>query len=225
VCELNATEQGYAETMLGTSGATGGRAQALTMEMGTDSGFHPFGPQESATGVFTVSVSGNHTGKLPAPFNQYKTALTIVKTSAAFPAYTYGASNDDGDALTIGTVTGLRWPVNWANAMNSWGFTNTIKQNGAAGYIDRGTSADKYSTSLVLIQEENKMAEVADYLIGTARGGSFTITTSGMTPFGKQKSDGVYTVRLAQGDLEFTHMANNMWQTTLDLSYISGPAA
>lgn len=223
VCELNAAETGYLEGMLGTVGTSYGRAQNLTMEMASDSGFHPFGPQESNIGALTVSVSGQHSGRLPTPMGYYKTTLNIVKTSAAFPAYSYGASDDDGD-FTIGTVTGCRYPINWCNPSIVYGFTNTILQDGDAEYVDRGTGADAFRTSLVLVQSENKMAEIADYLIGTARAANFTIETpAGMNPFGHSKTDGTYTVRLAQSDLEFTHMAPNQWQLTIDLSYISGP--
>jgi len=209
--------------MLGSVGTSYGRAQTLTLEMADDSGFHPFGPQESNIGPFEVSVVGAQTGQQPAPFQYYKWSLTITKTSAALPAYTLPSEVSDGD-LQIGTVTGLRYPINWCNAQIDYRVSTTLTQDGTAHYVDRGAAADQYKTSLVLAQSENKMAALMEYIVGTARASAFTIVShTGTYPFGYAKGDGTFSVSLAQSEIDLTHVHPNVWQTTIDLAYNSTP--
>lgn len=223
VFELNATEHAVMASMYNTVGSSYGRAQDLSVEMANDSGFHPFGPNESNIGAFNVSVIAQQTGQLPIPYKGYKWTLTLTQDSTALPDYSLPTEVSDG-GFEVGTVTGLRFPMNWCNPLIDYRYSTAITQDGDAEYVDRGTTADKYTTSLVLVQSENKMAALAEYIVGTARAAQFNIVSpAGTYPFGYSKGDGTFAVKLAQSALEMQHIAPNQWQTTIDLSYISGP--
>jgi len=100
----------------------------------------------------------------------------------------------------------------------------TQEEDASAQYVDRGAGGDYYRSTLAMAQNHSKAAAIMDYITGTARSAAFSITTpSGHYPFSREKTDGTFSVRIAQPIITLTNQRHNEWLFDLTLAYISGP--
>lgn len=223
-CELllTATEMNTLNDFISGSGVTKGRAQELTMRMNDTSGLFPFAPDKGDEGNFTTAIEIENTGMVLSPYKYFKCNLNVINTGA-WPSYSLPSEFTEGQ-LTIGTITGNRFPPDGFKASNSYGYNITVEQDSSVQFIDKGSGADKYITEFTMISNESKTAKVIEYLTGTARAGAFNITTqSGYYPFGRDKGDGTFSVRLIRDVIVIEHIGHEQFSYNLSLSYISGP--
>lgn len=224
--ELTAEQTSTLTAFLITTGATYGRAVELTLEMASDVRFFPFGPDQTPVGGFDVSVvlqPDQRFGDMPLGYGIIH--AVIYKSDGAWPAYSLPTEVSEG-GMTVGTVSGLRFPQEWFSPAVTYGYDVAHTQGAETLFVDRGSGRDAYETACKLTLNESKAAALINYLTGTARGSTFSLVTpAGSYAFGVDKADdGTYTVRLITGDLELVHEQYNMFTLPLNLSYESGPA-
>jgi len=221
---LDKTDQLTFNNFMNTVGVDNGRAQDLKLDMITDSGFFPFGPDKGDKGTFTVSFrTANKPGIGSGPYKFFPDEIIMVNV-AAYPAYSLPSEIGQGN-LTIGTITGNRFPPDWFEANTRYAAHHTILQGQTAKYIDQGVNGDSYSNAFEMVSNESKAAAVIDELTQTNRGGTFNLTVPADSfAFGRDKSDsGTYVVQMLSEEIEITHETFNRFRYGLNLNYVSGP--
>lgn len=222
---LDATDTQELLDFLRTDGIQDGRGKKLVMTLGSDSGFHPFGPDKSNTGDFTVVVDvldvSGAVGHQPWLYHKVSLHITNVAT---YPTYSLPSEITEG-LLSIGTVTLCRFPEQFFSPNLRYAYTNTIEANSTERIVDRGSSGDSYTTSAEFLMNESKAAAVIDYLTSTARAGTWSLgTTTNFYPFGRDLGTGTFIVRLINSTITMVCESYNRWRFTLDLGYEAGPA-
>jgi len=221
---LNIADQLTFNDFLRTVGADNGRAQDLKLDMITDSGFFPLGPDKGDKGTFTVSFRAtNKPGIGSGPYKHFPDQITMVNV-AAYPAYSLPSEIGQGN-LTIGTISGNRFPPDWFEANTRYSAHHTILQGQTANYVDQGVGADSYSNRFEMVSNHSKAAAVIDDLVTTQRGGTFNlIVPADSFAYGRDKSSsGTYVVQMLDEEIEITHETFNRFRYGLNLNYVSGP--
>ena len=187
--------------------STKGRARNVVISMyAGGSGFRPFGPDQSDKGPFTVTMEVlEEPAAMARPYKCFavKLLLTNVGAYPAFipPTATEGAASP----VTIGSVTGVRYPAGWFAAKLSTAQAALSTPGATAYWRDRGPGADRYETSATFKLSIGKAAAVINQLVSTTRAASFTLAVpAGSLPFGASKSS-PHTVMLAQDAIKMTH--------------------
>ena len=220
---LTAADQQTLNNFLNVTATTSGRAKDLTLDLITDSGFFPFGPDKGDKGPFTVTFQIlSSPGIGPTPYKHFRNQVKMVNTGA-FPAYTLPSEVGEG-GLTIGTITNNRFPIGWFDSDTNYRYDVQVVEGSDSQYIDRGESADNFRTSGELVSNESKAAAVIKHLTQTVRNGTFTL--AGGTDFfifGRDKgSSGTYTVRLLNEIIEIVHELHDRFRYSLRFGHISG---
>jgi len=221
---LNIADQLTFNDFMRTVGADNGRAQNLKLDMITDSGFFPFGPDKGDKGTFTVSFrTVNKPGIGSGPYKHFPDEIVMVNI-AAYPAYSLPSQIGQGN-LTIGTITGNRFPPDWFEANTRYAAHHAILQGQTAEYIDQGVGADSYSNRFEMVSNHSKAAAVIDEMTATNRGSTFNLVVPADSfAFGRDKSDsGTYVVQMLDNEIEITHETFNRFRYGLNLNYVSGP--
>lgn len=206
---------------------TEGRARNLILELSTSSGFFPFGADLGDTGNFNVSIEFLTVGSIGmAPFRHFKN--TVRFTMFGTPT-SYSIPTDETlvGPVTIGDVSNLRFPDLWFNAQQGIGSKTTIMNGGTAIFVNRGGSADSFSTEFELRMRNARAARLLKYITSYGRAEAFSamplITPTGCFPFGRGKATGgTFSVRLIQDTLSIKHVGFQQFNMTLNLAYISG---
>ena len=204
--------------------ATKGRGVDATLEMTTNSGFHPFGPDKGDAGPFTVAIEmDQHASVGESPWLHFPLTLRMTNTGA-YPAYTAPDEVTEG-GMTIGTITGNRFPPEWFKVDGRYGCFVALTQNATAYYMDKGTGADWYRVKANMVSNESKAAAVLAYLTGTSRATSLALVCADNSyAFGYDNGDsGTYSTRMIQDTIEIKHNRYNEFEYGLTLEYISGP--
>ncbi len=203
---------------------TKGRAYDLTLQMDTDSGFFPFGPDKGDVGDFDVAfIIRKQKGIGDSPFLYFKVDVEILHTGS-YPAYVLPSQVKDGN-FTFGTVTENRFPPAYFEPDNKYQYDATSLQGGTVEWMDRSEEADWYETSFTMISNESKCAAIMAYITATARTNNFTtVAPANMYMFGRDKGNGTFTVQLIQENIIITHSEYNHFSYKLKLNYVSGPA-
>jgi hypothetical protein len=219
---LSATEMALFTTWY--KAAASGRGVDATLEMTTNSGFHPFGPDKGDAGPFTVAIEmDQHASVGEAPWLHFPLTLRMTNTGS-WPAYKAPDEVPEG-GLTIGTVTANRFPPGWYKVDGRYGAFVALTQSAVSYYMDKGTGADWFRTKAGMVSNESKAARVIAYLTGTSRATALALVCGANSyPFGVDKEDdGTYSVRMIQDTIEITHKRYNEFEYDLTLEYISGP--
>lgn len=221
---LTATELNNLNTFI--RDAAKGRAKDLRLYLKSGSGFFPFGPDKGDgwddSNYFTTAVSIRDRGRQESPSDLFLVEF-VFRNTGAFPAYSIPAEVSEGN-FTIGTITNNRFPPGNFKPKDSIKYDVGIEENSSSQYIDRGANADSYSTQFAMVSNETKCAKVIEYLAATARGAAFNIVSpSGFYPFGRNKSDGTFSVKLLKNRIEIEHSNYNEFHYDLELAYVSGP--
>lgn len=217
--ELDATEQAY---LIGYINNTMRASAAVEMVLPADSGFHPFCPDKGDAGTFTVALEHlNSKGIGEAPYLYFHTDLRITN-QGAYPAYSLPTEYAEG-SLTIGSVSGIRFPENWFEPETEYAICSSTGRGGTVSFLDRGSYGDGYNTRFTLVSNESKMAKLIEYLSGTARAASFQIiTSSNYYAFNYEKgSSNTYNVKLVQDSLVVANNGYNEFSVDINLNWIS----
>lgn len=199
-------------------------ARGGDLRMDLDStGFQPFGPDKGDWGAFTVSASiRRQSGIQDEPWKYFQTDLRIVNLSS-YPAYTAPAQVAEG-AVTIGTVSSLRYPPPLAQAHTEYAIDTQISEGSKGYYVNRTSARDHYATDLPMVCGRGKAAALVSHITNTVRAATFSvIAPDNNYLFGNDKNgNGAYVVRLTDGTLEVCHEMPDQYSVNIPLEYISG---
>lgn len=213
--------------------SSGVRGQVITMELPTNSGFFPFGPDKGDAGLFTVIVeivAFPTFGDVPFRYFKSRIKITTVSTTrgvpVSYPSYSLPAVVSEG-GFTIGTVAGNRYPTSaFDNKGSEYGDFKTVTEGNIAYPVDRSQNADTWEAKFQMISNQPNAAAVIKYLSGTARGNAFSIAgdpDGNYYIFGKDKASvGAFTVKLTQESIEIIHENYDRFSYNLNLVYVSG---
>ena len=198
-----------------------GRGQELTLSLGSNSGFYPFGPDKGDSGDFTVRLlKADPTGQLLSPWKMWRIPAVMALVSA--PSYALPAEQSDG-SVTVGTVSGVRYPQGGYSIREEYGVKTTFTLGSDAYVYDFGTSADTCETEAIFELNQTKAAALLNYLTVTGRGNDISlVAASGQYPFGYLKGDSTtFTTRLLTSEIAMEHVGPDQFVTTLGFGYIS----
>jgi len=221
VLDLNSSQALTLNNWLRIPGINNMRSTTGILEFATDSGCFPFGPDKSPEGPYTVAVNmtGN-AGVQESPFQYFRETLNIINTGV-FPSYILPTEIDNG-TITVGTVNNLRFPPNWFKPRNKYAYSTVIEEDSSAQFVNKGIVADNYFSSIEFVLNESKAAALIKYLTQTVRSNAFTIITqNGQYPFGREKGDGTFNVKLASNEIDIVHERYNRFRINLFVNYIS----
>jgi len=197
----------------------GGRVNTFTGTIDADSGLYWFGPDLYGEGVFTLDeVNNGRSARLLRPHNRYEFSGEFLMVSAS--SYTPPSITPMG-STTIGTVTGVHFIYN-IEPMYNKGWRTDVSLGGGAVEFDTG-SENKYTDIRFSVDVNQSIASnLVYYLVNTARGNSFNITTeTGTYLFGAENgSSGTYTVQLKNNIIEVTHGSPDRFKITLDVHLV-----
>jgi hypothetical protein len=200
-----------------------GRGNDLNLNLGTNSGFCPFGPDLGDSGIFVVRcLEYDVGGQLHRPWKWFEPKITLQYISGPTPSYTVVDNNKDGN-LQLGTVSYIRYPQDGYKVESNYSIVNIVTNNGSVNEIDLGPTADTYTTEINISASKLKMAAIVKYLVTTGRGNNFNIITQANNyPFGIDKSaDGTFTVKLLNPDLKIKHSGYDKYYLNLKVQFIS----
>lgn len=141
-----------------------GRGKLLTLKLGSNSGFYPFGVDRGDSGDFQIVLIDI---KLPASQGHPADLFTVTASFlfvGSFPAYTIPDPITEG-GLQIGTVSGLRYPENMHGQNIAYGVSVAETENYSAYTNDKGNS-DVYEATLSLDLLGANMARLISFLSG-----------------------------------------------------------
>lgn len=195
------------------------QADEVEMYIDNTSGFFPFGPDVGNNGTFFVAISKpRFVGIGSRPYKFFRTSMELTNTGP-YPSYSIPSEIRDG-SWTFGTVSQCRFPVGWYRPDPNIMYDMSIGRNATADFVDRGTTADSYTTKFKMVSNPTKTAKIVEYLTGTARSDPFTITTpNGVYPFGYSKgTGGSFYARLAQKRIEIKHTSFQTFEFDLSIT-------
>ena len=200
---LNATDT---NTLLGIFDTLSkGRGQSFNLNLGTNSGFYPFGPDLGDSGIFQCRILNVNTQPvLEEPWLWFKTQATMVMETS--PSYSLPTEIDEGD-ITIGTVSGLRFPPNMPQSENSFGYTTQLTYTGVPYTVDKTINSDSDTTTLDMVCNQSKAAALIDHMVGTVRDANLNITDNANGYFFGRKAgeDNTYVCQWLDSKISITH--------------------
>lgn len=185
----------------------------ITMDIGTDSNFFPFGPDKGDSDEFIVRIINRQYGTFDQ-FKQFTKSLELLLVSA--PDYSLPSVVNQG-SFQIGTVQYLLYPQLSFNHKSNYSIQTGIAFNGEGKSIDHGY--DSYETSFVQQCNTSLAAKLFDYLTGTTgRHQDITIIAGeDYYMFGPiNGDDGTYTCKLIQNVIECKHVENEQFEIPLN---------
>lgn len=194
-----------------------GRGKDLTLNLGnvgTHSGFFPFGPDKSDYGSYTIAeISNVRSGRLIRPYNRYELEMSFLMRS--FPNTVSYTPTNQG-TLTIGTVTGLPFVSDVKIDYKKCNRTD-ITNGGLPAYLNNNQSAAYTDVSWSFETDTANAGLLISYLQTTARGNDITVSTpQNSYMFGAENgSTGTYTVQLTNNIIRISHDGLNKFRFNL----------
>lgn len=168
-------------------------------------GFFPFMPHNGDGDNFTVSLRIINTAKVQHnPFRYFNVTIEITNT-AGLPYYDIPDQIKNG-AYTLGSVSGIREPINLFEPKQEYGVSVDFSVNSSAFYVDRGNLADVASTKFMITEQLGMTAGIINDIVTNQRISVFPLKTPQYAyPFGRDFSNLSYSVQLASSELEVVH--------------------
>jgi len=182
-----------------------GRGQTISMNLGANSGFYPFGPDLGDSGAFNIRIL-NPTPQpvMEEPWMWFRTTLSFVMVSK--PAYVLPSEVDEGD-ITIGSISGLRYPPGMPDSTTNYGFSTQLTYDGTPYTIDKTINSDENVTSLQMVCNQSKAAALVNHMTQSVRDANLTIqdNTNGYF-FGREAGeDNTYTCQWLDSQISIRH--------------------
>jgi hypothetical protein len=193
-----------------------GRGNNFQFELGTNSGFFPFGADKGDSSNFICSLLDySRQGIQLNPFLQHLNTIKFVYVSGPSSAYTQATVEDEGD-LSIGSVATLRNVQTFPQVDYDQAIYREVSRGGVVSSIDLGTSADLVETDLDLEMRPGNCAALISFLL-SVRAADINIGTPGNTYlFGATNYDaGLYRTKLLSPEIKITHDNFNLFKTRL----------
>lgn len=168
---LNATQT---DSLLGIfNDVNKGRGISVTLKLGRNSGFYPYGPDHGDSGNFqSRMISIVPSPVLEEPHLYFNTTIEFIEESN--PSYSLPAEQSEGN-LQIGTIAGLRYPPEYPKSSTDYGFSTQITTDGSPYTIDKTNDADYYVTTLPMVCSQNKAAALINHMMGTVRANNVNV--------------------------------------------------
>jgi hypothetical protein len=166
------------------------RASTSIMNLGTQSGFFPFGADKGDSNLFNVDLIA-HEYKYNPRTTLYEHKLDLSMVSA--PSYSPPSEIDQGE-LSIGSISGLLMCQEQYDVLQNWNYIKSMTNGGVLKTIDGPGISDGYESRFNQLCNQSKAAALIAYLI-TNRSGDISVTATNARMFGHQSSDS-YTVNL-----------------------------
>lgn len=199
-----------------------GRGIDVTLSLGaTASGFFPFGPVKGDIGDFEVRVIGyKQSGQLLRPWKRWLVEMEILYVSGPTPAYSISDTKNEG-GFRIGSVNGLMYPQAAFESETEYAIRHVVTYDGTPYAINAGPNSDSYIAQFVQQCNTGKAGSLADYLVGTARSGQFTVgARDSYYLFGRdQAASGALLVRSLMPTLRMVHVGFDRWEIPMKLRY------
>ena len=195
-----------------------GRGNNFQLELGTASGFFPFGADKGDSTNFICSLLNfDRKGAQLNPYLQHLNTISLVYVSGPSSAYTPASAEAEG-SLQIGTVTTLRNVQTFPQAVLEQSIIREVSRGGVVSSCDLGTSGDLVETALDLELRPGNCAALIMYLL-TARAGDITVVTPANTWLFGLPNDymGTYTTKLLSPEIKITHDNFNLFKAQLKL--------
>ncbi len=153
---------------------TKGRGISFDLNLGTNSGFYPFGPDLGDSGTFQCKLIAMDSGPvLEEPWLWFSTTIEFVMETN--PAYSLPSQITEGD-ITIGGISGLRYPPAMPQSAQNYGFATQLTNDGTAYTVDKTIGADEDTTILGMVCNQSKAAALIDHMVGTVRDANVNVT-------------------------------------------------
>lgn len=200
-----------------------GRAADLTLKLGNDSGFFPFGPDKGDSGDFIVRlVSPEPRGSIGHPADYFYTECDFVFVGS-YPAYELPEAQIDG-SLQIGTIGSLRYPQPMHVQTIHYGVNTVITHNASSYANDFTSTGDEYQCSMDLTQCQANAARLIDHLTGTVRANNVNIIPPANSYlFGRENGGtATYVCQWPQNEIVINHTQHDQFNFGLKFNRISG---
>ncbi|MEA3346958.1 MAG: hypothetical protein U9Q21_02575 [Candidatus Auribacterota bacterium] len=200
-----------------------GRARNWGFNLQAGSGFYAFGPSCDDTGypIITIDVL-SYKGVGAAPYKYFRVVVrmsysgTMVhKTPAAQPY---------AGPVTIGNITGVPFPSGWFIPNIEFKEESQVYEGANLNrFYSMGENSDRYDTGARFEMNDYKAAQVVKELVQVQRNSPFSfVVPVGCYPFGVEKGNGPFQVKLIQNKIELVNEKYNHWVFNLKFNYISG---
>lgn len=199
-----------------------GRGIYVTLKLGTtETGFFPFGPDRGDKGDFQC-VLKNLIAKpsIGYPQDYFQVECDFIFTGSYPAGYTWTPASEGN--LSIGTVTGLRYPQNMHDQEINYRVDVADTVNFSAYINDRTAGADSFVSSMSIDLLRVNMAELIEHLTGTVRIADLTITPpANAYMFGRENGDGPFTCKWIDNKIEIVHRGHDDFGTTLRFAKVA----
>lgn len=193
------------------------KGRGINIELTPGAGFHPFGADRGDAGVFKCRMfSEEQKSSIGHPQDVFKFTCTFCfNDPAGFPAYTPPVAGIGGQkaqgVLQIGTVTNLRYPPDMQDLGIDYKVKTNLTYDGTPYGVDRSAAADRYVSTLHMIENESKTAALINYLVNTIRGTAVSIIPPTYAyMFGREYlGTGTYSCRMLNEKIEIIHNRYN----------------
>lgn len=195
-----------------------GRGNNFQLELGTTSGFFPFGADKGDSTNFICSlVDFDRKGAQLNPYLHHLNSLKLAYVSGPSSAYTPASKENEG-TLQIGTVTTLRPVQTFPQVTQDQSVIRAVSRGGVVTSVDLGTSGDLVETALDLELRLGNCAALIAYLLAI-RAGDIPVVTPGYTWLFGLPNDymGNYTTKLLSPEIKIVHDRFNLFKTQLKL--------
>ncbi len=214
--------------LAGFENSASSRAKSVELILPSGSGFFLFGADKGDTSTelnpFQVRMIVHKSeGIGDKPFKYFKVDVEFVAES--FPSYTPPSQThpdtDEGN-LQIGTISGLRWPDEYAEPDINIDYDTQLSFDGTPYSTSKGTDADYANTILKMRLNLENAAALIEHLLVTVRGNNVTLTPpSDSYIFGRRLGDGAFTAKLIQSVIKIDNPMYNRFEFDLKFSRVS----
>lgn len=193
------------------------KGRGENLELVPDLGFFPAGPDKGDAGTFNVRMLTLTQRPVEMqPVLHFINEITF-SFNGSFPSYTIPAQVTEG-GLTIGTVSGLRFPQNGNNINIGYAVNTQLAQDGTSYTIDISSTADFFETTFPMILQETNMAELVKHLQTVRASPIDLIPPANAFIFGRTGGGtATYPCTFIQNSIALTHVTHDRWIT--DLSF------
>jgi len=201
--------------------AAKGRDANVDFIISSGCGFFPFGPDKGDDGTFRARIlSVDAQASIGHPQDLFQTTLTCI-FNGTYPSFSFPELKSEG-SLTIGAVSGLRYPQNMHEQKNTYNITPVLTGNGTPYTIDK-TSGDVYESSFDLSLNYPNMAKLINELSVTVRGAAVNIVSPANSyMFGRENSStATYSCKMLQKEITITHNNYNDFSTNITFYRVS----
>ncbi|HET8686620.1 MAG TPA: hypothetical protein VFM18_08145 [Methanosarcina sp.] len=192
----------------------------MTLDLESNRGFYPAGPHHGDSGTFDLKLISRDTSEwLDDPYGYFRNTLEF--TVKPNQTYTIPSLRTEG-TLSIGEVTGLRYPPEGFRIKNKYAYEAITGHNNNTSGIDDGS--DVQECNFYLICNNENAANLINFITGVdGRINRFNLVSqSNYYSFGIENgSSGTYPVKILKQNIIMTHENDSFW--SIPLSFWGDP--